>query len=89
MVKVLDLTDLSWVWAENGELLQSFVIRFLVIYAFWTAHGTLYHRLLGAGRPAVPRLGVYALLLLVVAGRVEAHHDRRHHVPPERRPSDG
>ena len=89
VVKDLDLTDLSRVWAENGELLQSFVMSFLVIYAFWTAHGTLYHRLLVAGRPAVPRLGVYALLLLVVAGRVEAHHDRRHHVPPERRPSDG
>jgi uncharacterized membrane protein len=171
VVKDLDLTDLSRVWAENGELLQSFVISFLVIYAFWTAHGTLYHRLLVAGRPAVPRLGlinmfwllviaflpfptamigrdlnaasaplylgtmlvlsaltlamavlvdravgrplglawlttavfalctvislvsprlgVYALLLLVLAGRVEAHSDRRHHRPPARRTSEG
>ena len=42
------------------------MISFLVIYAFWTAHGTLYHRLLVAGQPAVPRLGLINMFWLLV-----------------------
>ena len=38
VVNEIDVTDLATLWAENGQLLQSFVISFLVIYAFWTAH---------------------------------------------------
>jgi len=68
VVNDVDLTDLATLWAENGELLQSFVISFLVIYAFWTAHGTLYHRLLVAGQPTVRWLGpINMCWLLVIA----------------------
>ena len=66
VVNDIDVTDLSSLWAQNGQLLQSFVISFLVIYAFWTAHGTLYHRLLVAGQPAVPRLGLINMFWLLV-----------------------
>jgi uncharacterized membrane protein len=66
VVNDIDVTDLATLWAQNGQLLQSFVISFLVIYAFWTAHGTLYHRLLVAGRPAVPRLGLINMFWLLV-----------------------
>ena len=66
VVNDIDVTDLSTLWAQNGQLLQSFVISFLVIYAFWTAHGTLYHRLQVAGHPAVPRLGLINMLWLLV-----------------------
>lgn len=66
VVNDLDLTDLPKLWAENGQLLQSFVISFLVIYAFWTAHGTLYHRLLVAGGPPVPWLGLINMFWLLV-----------------------
>ncbi len=66
VVNDIDVTDLSTLWAQNGQLLQSFVISFLVIYAFWTAHGTLYHRLLVPGQPAVPRLGLINMFWLLV-----------------------
>jgi uncharacterized membrane protein len=66
VVNDLDVTDLSSLWADNGQLLQSFVISFLVIYAFWTAHGTLYHRLLVADRPPVRWLGLINMLWLLV-----------------------
>ena len=42
------------------------MISFLVIYAFWTAHRSLFHRLLVAGRPAVPRLGLINMFWLLV-----------------------
>ena len=54
VVNDIDVTDFGTLWAQNGQLLQSFVISFLVIDAFWTADGPLYHRLLVAGQPAVP-----------------------------------
>ncbi len=63
-----DLTDVAAVWAENGELLQSFVISFLVIYAFWLLHGNLFSRLAAAGRPAVRWLSMINMgWLLVIA----------------------
>lgn len=66
VVNDVDVTDLATLWAQNGELLQSFVISFLVIYAFWTAHGSLYHQLLVAGQPAVRWLGLINMCWLLV-----------------------
>lgn len=66
VVNDIDVTDLSELWNQNGQLLQSFVISFLVIYAFWTAHGSLYHQLLVAGQPVVPRLGLINMFWLLV-----------------------
>lgn len=66
VVNDVDVTNLATLWAENGELLQSFVISFLVIYAFWTAHGSLYHQLLVAGQPAVRWLGLINMCWLLV-----------------------
>lgn len=63
-----DLTDLGALWADNGQLVQSFAISFVVIYAFWLLHGSLYHRLVVADRPDVRWLGVCNLgWLLVIA----------------------
>lgn len=66
VVGELKVDDLGSLWAENGQLLQSFVISFVVIYAFWTAHGTLSRRLREAGLDGAPRLGVINLFWLLV-----------------------
>ncbi len=63
-----DLENLSALWADHGQLLQSFVISFLVIYAFWQLHGSVYHRLVVADRSKIPWLGVCNMgWLLVIA----------------------
>lgn len=49
----LDLHGLGAFWAENRTLLMTFVISFVVIYAFWTAHGVIFRRLDEGGRPEV------------------------------------
>lgn len=55
-------------WNDNRQLLLSFLISFLVIYAFWTAHGTLYRRLIEAGVSDARWLGQINLgWLLVIA----------------------
>jgi uncharacterized membrane protein len=60
--------SLSALWAAHGQLLQSFVISFLVIYAFWRLHGSIYHRLVVAGRSDVRWLSVCTMgWLLVIA----------------------
>ena len=66
VVNDVDVTDLSTLWAENGQLLQSFVISFLVIYAFWTSHGSLYHQLIVAGQPPARWLGLINMCWLLV-----------------------
>ena len=66
VVNESDLTSLSALWADNGQLLQSFAISFVVIYAFWLLHGSLYHRLIAADRPEVRWLGVCNLAWLLV-----------------------
>ena len=63
-----DLENLSALWADHGQLLQSFVISFLVIYAFWQLHGSVYHRLVVGDRSKIPWLGVCNMgWLLVIA----------------------
>jgi uncharacterized membrane protein len=66
VVNDVDVTDLAMLWAENGQLLQSFVISFLVIYAFWTAHGSLYRQLIVADQPPVRWLGLINMCWLLV-----------------------
>jgi uncharacterized membrane protein len=52
---------------DHADLLISFVVSFLVIYAFWAAHGSAFRRLAGSDR-AVPALRLLNMLwLLVVA----------------------
>lgn len=64
----VDPHDLSAFWAEHGNLLLSFVISFLVIFAFWSAHGAIYHRLTEARLDRVRYLPLLTMLwLLVVA----------------------
>lgn len=60
--------SLSELLSEQGALLLSFVISFLVIYAFWAAHGTIHRRLTEAGIEDLPWLDRLNMLwLLVVA----------------------
>ena len=64
----LDIQDLRSLAVGRGNLLLTFVLSFVVIYAFWTAHGTLYRRLQEGDRDDVPWLSLINLgWLLAVA----------------------
>jgi uncharacterized membrane protein len=66
-VSELDLENLAALWTEDSELVTSFVISFVVIYAFWTGHGGLYRRLDEAGlHGGVRGLGLINLFWLLV-----------------------
>lgn len=68
VVTELDVDDIGSLWLANRQLLQSFVISFVVIFAFWTAHGTLYRRLRQAGIEDVRWLALINLgWLLMIA----------------------
>lgn len=64
----LDLHGLGAFWAENRTLLMTFVISFVVIFAFWSAHGAIFRRLVEGGRPDVRWLALFNLgWLLMIA----------------------
>jgi uncharacterized membrane protein len=68
LVSELDLDDFAGFWAESSSQLTTFVISFVVIFAFWGAHGTLYSRLRKNGQENVRWLGLLNLgWLLVIA----------------------
>jgi uncharacterized membrane protein len=63
----LDPANLSGFWADNRDLLMSFAISFVVIYAFWTGHGAIFRLLTRSGADDVPgmsTLNMFWLLLI-------------------------
>lgn len=63
----LDLHGLAAFWTDNRTLLMTFVISFVVIFAFWNAHGSIFRRLDEGGRPELRWLSLLNLgwLLLI------------------------
>lgn len=51
---------------EHGNQVLSFVISFLVIFVFWSAHGTIYRRLNAARVEEVPGLGLLNMCWLLI-----------------------
>ena len=68
LVEVSDEVDLDRpvsFLADHGDLLISFVVSFLVIYVFWAAHGSAFHRLAQVEPPpALGHLNVWWLLVV-------------------------
>lgn len=62
----LEFHGLSSFLAEHGNLVLSFVISFAVIYAFWLAHGAVYHRLAESGSEDASWLGLLNMFWLLV-----------------------
>ena len=52
-------------WVENSDVLMSFVISFVVIYVFWTAHGTIFRTLLRSSVEKVPWLSTLNMFWLL------------------------
>jgi uncharacterized membrane protein len=62
----VDTDDLEGVLAEHWDLFLSFVVSFLVIYVFWSAHSTAFRRLVGHAVevPALRPLNMCWLLVI-------------------------
>lgn len=62
----VEFESLSGFLEEHGNQVLSFVISFLVIFVFWSAHGTIYRRLNAAEIEQVPGLGLLNMCWLLV-----------------------
>ena len=62
----VEFESLSGFLEEHGNQVMSFVISFLVIFVFWSAHGTIYRRLNAAEIEQVPGLGLLNMCWLLV-----------------------
>jgi uncharacterized membrane protein len=61
----LPATGLRDFWSENSDVLTSFVISFVVIYAFWTGHGAIFATLLRSSVEKVSGLSTLNMFWLL------------------------
>lgn len=61
----VEFDSVSGFLEEHDKQVLSFIISFLVIFVFWSAHGTIYRRLSAAGVEAVPGLGLLNMFWLL------------------------
>ena len=63
----VEVDRLAGYFADRGSLLLSFVISFLVIYVFWSAHGSAYRRVVEADTDIAALRPLNMCWLLVIA----------------------